>query len=132
MSTWELPSWDECSETHHSARDALQDFIFENTPAGNDEPAFRESLLRAIMVAKDQIDALQSRSSPIRPSADQQGPSQGGSSAGTDGRCPTAWMRRVVSHHGPNDPDEIDYEFSYGDDQPDGASWIPLYRGQSL
>lgn len=45
---------------------------------------------------------------------------------------PSAWMRGVTSHHGSNEPPEHDVEFSYGDDRPEGAGWVPLYRLRKL
>lgn len=45
----------------------------------------------------------------------------------TEAPRPVAWMRSVVSHSGPNEPPEHDAEFSYGDDQPQGEGWKPLY-----
>lgn len=39
---------------------------------------------------------------------------------------PAAWVRGVVSYS-PGEPNEHDYEFSGGDDQPEGNGWIPLY-----
>lgn len=40
---------------------------------------------------------------------------------------PTAWMRRVRSPSTPDSYGEIDYDLCYGDDQPEGEGWIPLY-----
>lgn len=39
---------------------------------------------------------------------------------------PSAWMRGIKSYV-PGEPDEWDTEFSYGDDQPEGEGWVPLY-----
>lgn len=41
---------------------------------------------------------------------------------------PTAWYRGVQTAGSPNDPPEYDVEMSYGDDQPEGNGWIPLFR----
>lgn len=41
-------------------------------------------------------------------------------------RVPVAFMRTQCSAC-PGEPIEWDADFSYGDDQPDGAGWVPLY-----
>lgn len=45
--------------------------------------------------------------------------------------CPSAWMRGVRSHM-PGEPDEWNVEFEYGDDQPAGDGWVPLYSKPPL
>lgn len=42
-------------------------------------------------------------------------------------RVPTAWMRGVKSGGSSHEPPQWDVEFSYGDDEPEGNGWLPLY-----
>jgi hypothetical protein len=41
---------------------------------------------------------------------------------------PTAWMRGVYQPSTPSGPAEHDVDLVYGDDQPEGKGWLPLYR----
>lgn len=41
---------------------------------------------------------------------------------------PSAWYRGVRCAGSPSEPAEYDVEMSYGDDQPEGKGWLPLYR----
>jgi Lar family restriction alleviation protein len=45
-------------------------------------------------------------------------------------QMPCAWMRGVYQPSSPCGPQEYDVELVYGDDQPDGDGWQPLYRGK--
>jgi len=69
---WTLPAWHAVADLNE--RDALQDFIYHESPAGADEVAWREHLKAAIMVAHEELCARQARmsdhrSSPADPSA---------------------------------------------------------------
>lgn len=44
-----------------------------------------------------------------------------------DGGCPTAWMRLHITPGSPDGPAERDYDFVYGDVEPEGDGWVPLY-----
>ena len=43
-------------------------------------------------------------------------------------RIPSAWYRPVVQPGTPHGPAEYDVEMIWGDDQPEGDGWKPLYR----
>ena len=71
MSVWQLPTWDECERIGELDRSPLEDFIYHETPAGKDEAVFRDRLWKAIVDAKDRIDAFQSdRQAKTHPSVD--------------------------------------------------------------
>lgn len=58
MAMWHLPTWDECAAKPEDDRDALERFIYDNTPAGRDEPKFRSDLFDAIFAAMDSHEAF--------------------------------------------------------------------------